>query len=146
MSLKLAAVESSLEDETRDVRRALALWLTIGPGMLRESSVTRAAAAARWPRLVSQTKSSALHSKTNGLTPSTAIQYTQTPAPLRGHRKRASETILFWTVFLFWEWILVCLSFRSLSGNGREDLFGEGAARVREGSINTQTSQVSGAR
>ncbi|RXN28725.1 calcium uptake mitochondrial-like isoform X2 [Labeo rohita] len=52
VSLKLATVEK-LFWKLRPVTsgEALALWLTIGPGMLRESSVTRGAAAARWPRL-----------------------------------------------------------------------------------------------
>lgn len=116
-------------------------------GCCARALVTRAAAAARWPRLShlwNKIFSFTLQNKrTDTVNSNTLTHSFQNQAPLHWDRKKASDNDVL-TVFLFWAWIFTCLSFSSLSarGNGRENLFGEGAARVREGSLNTDVSSV----
>ncbi|KAG1937499.1 hypothetical protein F2P79_018283 [Pimephales promelas] len=95
--------------------------------MLRESSSHPSSRALA--KTLASTKQNLLFytPKTNGLTASTAIHYFRNQAPLRGDRKNRSD--------------VVCPREAMVAS-----IFLERALRVYEGSLNTQTSQVSGAR
>lgn len=109
----LLPLKTLLEDAARDVRNALALWLTIGPGMLRESSCHPSSRRALAKTLASLKQNILFYTpKTNGMTASTAIHYFQNQASLRGDRKNKSDSdvfvfcseLEFWFVYL----LVVC--------------------------------------